>query len=135
MNEMQPLPARRGAARRPPSRRFVLSHSHRHLRHSSRDDSNFNSITRNATKAAPFLTSLPALRLLLLLSSPSPSVAFAQQNLNLIMTLHVAVLTLTPSFVAYLPLNASSALDGKSRDFTLVFYLRVGTRSRKGFKF
>lgn len=113
-------------------RRFILAHSRGHLRHSSPDDSNFNSITRTRRKLCLFLR----LRQSASFSPRNPSCSIptylccVPTNLNLIMTLHVAVLALTPSSVAYLPL-ASSALSKKSRSLALLFSLGVGTGSRK----
>jgi len=73
-------------------------------------------------KTAPFLTSPPIHLFLFLpeLPTPHPHILLLhppQRNLNLIMTLHVAVLALTPSSVAYLSL----ASDGKSCDFVASF--------------
>lgn len=85
-----------------------------HLRHSSQNDSNFNSITRTTRRLHLFLHShqesvyrffFPE-NPLRVTSADYPSVALSllsQQNLNLIMTLHVAVLAPIPPSVAYLP--------------------------------
>lgn len=117
-------------------RRFVLlTHSFAHLRHSSLPAIQILIQLRRTTRLHLFLRprfyfffSRDSLRPTHTILAESP-----QRNLNLIMTLHVAILTPTPPSVAYLPLASSDIKSCGLSPFCSPRPLPIGTRSREVF--